>query len=69
MKRPPLDPGQLVLRFEGGPWNDQIWTPAHPAGVLPVLRVTGWSGAYRRHRIDHHGRWVYRWKADITVHR
>lgn len=64
MTRAPAAPGQLVLRFDGGPWDSLLWTPANPAGVLAVLRVHGWAGSYRRHRIDHTGRWVYTWAPD-----
>lgn len=65
---PPPDPTlPMVIRCDGGPWHAVIWHPANPAGVLPTLRVEGWSGAYRRHRIDHLGQWVYRWEPDFTV--
>jgi hypothetical protein len=67
MRRPLLRSGQLVIRYEWGPWHDAVWTPANPAGVLPVLRLTGWTGAYRRHHIDHRGRWVYRWLPDYAA--
>lgn len=60
--------GQLVIRYESGPWDGAVWTPANPAGVHAVLRVAGWSGSYRRHHIDHAGRWVYRWEPDGFQH-
>lgn len=67
MKTAPPSPGQLVIRCDGGPWHGTEWTPANPAGVLSVLRLPGWGGNYRRHRIDHRGRWVYRWSPDFVI--
>lgn len=67
MKPAPLRSGQLVIRFDGGPWHSTTWTPVNPAGVLSVLRLTGWSGSYRRHRLDTSGRWVYRWSPDFVI--
>lgn len=58
---------QLVIRCDGGPWHGVIWTPTNPAGVLYVLRVHGWSGAYYRYWIDRKGRIVYRWRPDFVV--
>lgn len=67
MKPAPLRSGQMVIRYDGGPWHGVTWTPANPAGVLSVHRLTGWSGSYRRHHLDRFGRWVYRWSPDFVI--
>lgn len=56
----------LVVVYVGGPWDGARWTPANPAGVLVVHRCEGWTGAYRRHQLDHAGAWRYVWQPDPT---